>query len=288
MKIVERSQNFTSEKPLLYLVATPIGNVSDLSSRALSIFNDSDIIAAEDTRNTGLLLKRLGIEKPMISCHEHNEEEAGEKIVSLLLEGKKVAYASDAGYPGISDPGERLVKKAIEKGINVSVIPGPCAFLTALAASGLDSSHFYFHGFLSSKPSERDKELSLLKGKPETLAFYESPHRIGKTLIALRDYLGKERKACLARELTKTHEEYIRGTLEDLASLDEATLIGEMAIIIEGAKKVAPIINDETLLEALKEELKVKKSKEAVVSVALKYSLKKNEVYEFYLQHFKK
>ena len=144
---------------MLYLVATPIGNMEEMTPRAVSILKETDFVAAEDTRNSGALLKKLGIDKPFISCHEHNEEAASKKIVSLLLSGKKVAYMSDAGYPGISDPGSRLVANCLDNGIKVSTISGPNAALNALSASGLDSTHFYFHGFLDAKESEKEKEI---------------------------------------------------------------------------------------------------------------------------------
>lgn len=281
--MIKRELNFEGPSPLLYLIATPIGNLSEVSPRALSVLNEVDYVACEDTRNSGSLLAKLGIKKPLISCHEHNEEEASLKIVALLLSGKKVAYMSDAGYPAISDPGERLVRKCLSNGIKVSVVSGPSAFLSALAASGLDSSRFHFEGFLPSKPSERDKALKALADYEETLIFYEAPHRIKKTLEAMRDILGGDRNACLARELTKVHEEYIRGTLSEIASLDQESLKGEMAIVVEGAKAAPKEISDGEIIGFLKEELRDKTAKDAVAEVAKKHSLKKNRVYKIYL-----
>src|SRR5574344_1772025 len=228
--MIKRELNYQGPSALLYLVATPIGNMGELSPRAKEIFASMDFLACEDTRNSGQLFASLVLDKPLISCHEHNEEEASIKIVNLLLKGKKVAYVSDAGYPSISDPGERLAKKCLASGIKVAVINGPSASLCALVGSGLDTSHYYFEGFLPAKESERDKELEELAARKETLIFYESPHRIAKTLKAMAKKLGEERRACLCRELTKLHEEYIRGTIGEIAALDPTTLLGEMVI----------------------------------------------------------
>ncbi len=278
-----REGNFEGKRPLLYLVATPIGNVSEFSPRAISLLQEMDFIACEDTRNSGLLFSRFNIKKSLISCHEHNEEEASAKIIELLLEGKKIAYVSDAGYPTVSDPGARLVKKAIENSIKVSVINGPSASLCALAGSGLDTSHYYFEGFLPSKSSEMKRELDELKERKETTIFYESPHRIGRTLKALKEELGADRKACLARELTKMHEEYIHATLGELAEIDPSTLIGEMVIVVEGKKKETAELSEDEIKSLLSEVLKTSKGKEAVSKVAKEHNLPKNRVYDIYL-----
>ena len=285
---MDRKLNFSSSTPLLYLISTPIGNLDEMSPRAISVLKDMDFIAAEDTRNSGSLMAHFNISKPFISCHEHNEEEASSKIVALLKQGKKVAYMSDAGYPAISDPGTRLVKKCLENNINVSVTSGPSAAINALVCSGLDSSHFYFHGFLSAKESERNAELKDLESKKETLIFYESPHRINKTLVAMAATLG-DRKAVIARELTKLHEEFIRGSLVELALLDEATLKGEMVIVVEGKKDSKKEIDDNQIALALKDELEFGRSgKEAVSNVAKSMGIKKNRVYDIYLNSFVK
>ncbi len=279
-----REGNYEGKRPLLYLVATPIGNLKEFSSRATDTLLQMDYIACEDTRNSGLLFAKFGIKKPLISCHEHNEEEGAAKIISLLKEGKKVAYVSDAGYPTVSDPGARLVKRAIENDIKVAVINGPSASLCALAASGLDTTHYYFEGFLPAKESERDKELIELSKRKETIIFYESPHRISRTLLALEKYLGKDRKACLGRELTKLHEEYIHASLGELASIDPKTLIGEMVIVVEGNnKELSREISDEEIKTLLLESVKTMKGKEAVTKIAKENSLPKNRVYDIYL-----
>lgn len=282
-----RELNFEGPSPLLYLVATPIGNLSEMTPRALEVLKETDYVAAEDTRNAEFLLSRFSIKKPSISCHEHNEEEAASSIVRLLLEGKKVCYMSDAGYPGLSDPGQRLVARCLENGIKVSVTSGPSAAINALVCSGLDSAHFYFEGFLPAKETERNRELRGLCDKEETLIFYESPHRIQRTLIAMAATLG-QRKAVIARELTKAHEEFIRGSLDELALLDEATLRGEMVIIVEGKKEEKAELSDLELGMALKQELEFGRSpKEAIAAVARSTNTPKNRVYDVYLKSLK-
>lgn len=285
--MINRELNFTGKTPLLYLIATPIGNLDEFTPRALNVLKEIDFVACEDTRNSGLLLKRFGFDIPLISCHEHNEEKATEKILSLMQEGKRIAYMSDAGYPLISDPGERLAKKVIEAGYKVSVINGPNAGLCALVGSGIPSKHFYFYGFLDSKPSARRKQLESLKNFQDTIIFYESPHRIDDTLKDMATILGEDRQASLARELTKTHEEFLRGTLQELANVPPETLIGEMVIVVEGAKEIAKEINDEDIISSLNESLKTLKSKDAIKEVANKLNVPKNRVYDLYLKNWK-
>lgn len=285
--MLNRELNFQGKTPLLYLVATPIGNLEEFTPRAISILKEMDYVACEDTRNTGLLLKHFSIDVSLISCHEHNEEKVGDKIISLMSEGKKIAYCSDAGYPVISDPGERLAKKAIENGFKVSVINGPNAGLCALVGSGIPSKHFYFFGFLDSKPSARKKQLNELKDFKDTIIFYESPHRIEDTLKDMADIFGKDRQVSLARELTKTHEEFIRGKFEQLLEIDSQSLIGEMVIVVEGKKETKKEISDEDIISYLEDSLKFLKGKEAVKEVANKYSLARNKVYDLYLKNFK-
>lgn len=247
-----RSLNFDSDKPLLYLVSTPIGNMQEVSPRTIEVLSSVDLIACEDTRVTGKLLKILGISKNLISIREHNEVSMSQEIVKKILSGIKVAYMSDAGYPCISDPGAKLVKICLQNEINVTTISGPNAALNALCASGLCDNHFYFHGFLSVKESERLEELKNLLPRKETLIFYEAPHRIMKTLDALYQVFGN-RKACIARELTKKHEEFIRLPLEEMQKLDPETLIGEMVIIVEGSNgEEQPILGDNELINMVK------------------------------------
>ena len=273
---MKRIKSFDNSHPLLYLIATPIGNLGEFSSRAINIVEEMDIIAAEDTRNSGDLLTKFNIKKPLVSLREHNEIEASKNLIEQIKSGKKVAYMSDAGYPGISDPGYILVKLALENDIAVSTISGSSAFLNALVRSGLDTSHFYFHGFLSPKDNEMKQELEGLKDKPETLIFYESPHRIKRTIQNLFDALGN-RKASLQRELTKINEENIIGTLEEFTNLDESTLKGEMVIVVEGNTKSEEAISEEKLLELIKLFLdKNVSKKDAIEIISCAFNIRKN------------
>jgi 16S rRNA (cytidine1402-2'-O)-methyltransferase len=285
--MINRELNYEGNSPLLYLVATPIGNLGEFPPRAIEILKSMDYVACEDTRNSGLLLQRFSIDKPLISCHEHNEESAADKIVALLKEGKKVAYVSDAGYPVVSDPGNRLASRCIKEGIKVAVINGPSAGICALVGSGLNADHFYFYGFLSAKSTERKAELRSLVDFPSTLIFYESPHRIDEMLKDVSAILGAKREACLCRELTKTHEEYIRGSLGEIATLDPATLIGEMVLIVSGAPLVKKEITDEEIAGILKEKMKKESGKDAVKDVSQENAIPKNRVYAIYLASIK-
>lgn len=278
-----RSQNFNSEKPLLYLVATPIGNLSEMSPRAIETLQNADIIACEDTRVTGKLLSFFNIKKPLVSLREHNEVSEAGKLITRILAGEKVAYASDAGYPCISDPGAKLVQLALQNGINVSTISGPNAGLNALVASGLDTSHFYFHGFLNAKESVARNELQEMIKRKETIILYEAPHRIMKTLNMLFEILG-DRHVCLARELTKQHEEFIRGPLSELVELDPTTLKGEMVLIVEGRKdEVKPDLNNEEIYQMVKNFVGMGMStKDAIKRVSEITEISKNQVYKIY------
>ena len=280
---MKRNKSFDNKQPLLYLIATPIGNLKELSPRALDILNDVDIVAAEDTRNSKQLLAHYNIYKDMFSLREHNENEASKHIIELIKQGKKVAYMSDAGYPGISDPGYLLVKNAIENDIAVSTVNGACAFINALVASGLPTDHFYFYGFLSPKENEAKGELEEMKNRKETLIFYEAPHRIDKTVKWLHDVLGN-REIVIARELTKLNEEYIRGTLDELVNLDFTTLKGEMVIIISGNNDKQEI--DEAAIKARLQYF-IKKglsNKDAIEVVADEYKINKNTIYKIAIE----
>lgn len=276
---MKRNKSFDNSHPLLYLVSTPIGNLKELSPRALEILNEMDLIAAEDTRNSKQLLANYGIHKDMFSLREHNEIEASKHIIDLLKQNKKVAYMSDAGYPGISDPGYLLVQKAIENDISVSTISGPCAFINALVASGLPTDHFYFYGFLPAKESEAKTILEEMVNRKETLIFYEAPHRIEKTINLFYEVF-KNRDAVIARELTKLNEEYIRGPLDELINLDYSTLKGEMVVIIKGNDKVEEI-DEETIINRLNYFLdKGLSKKDSIEIVADEYKINKNIVYK--------
>lgn len=274
---MNRSKSFDGKRPVLYLIATPIGNLKEFSSRALEVVSDMDIIAAEDTRNSFSLLANYGIKKEMFSLREHNEIEASKHLIEKIKAGKKVAYMSDAGYPGISDPGYLLVQEAIKNDIAVSTISGSSAFINALVASGLDTKHFYFYGFLSAKESEAKEEILSLKDRKETVILYEAPHRINKTLNLLKDGLGN-RYVCLARELTKLNEEYIRGTLDELVQIDEATIKGEIVLIIEGNKEEI-VISDSEIKARVEYFVKLGLSqKDAINVVSEEYKVNKNYV----------
>ena len=221
----------------LSIVGTPIGNLGDLSPRGLETLRNADYIAAEDTRVTLGLLTRFEIKKPLISCYKPKEQEKSERIIELLIEGNNVALVSDAGMPCISDPGAVLVTKCYERGIPVEVIPGCNAAVAAVAVSGLEIERWVFEGFLPVPKKERSERLETVKALPHALVFYEAPHKIKQTLSDLRETLGAEREAALCRELTKLHEEVIRGTLGELAHYyDDIEPRGEYVIVVKGAE----------------------------------------------------
>lgn len=274
----------------LYLVATPIGNLEDITIRALRILKEVDIIAAEDTRNTKKLCHYYDITTPLVSYHEHNQEQAGEKILQWLREGKSVALVSDAGMPCISDPGADIAQKAIEEDFAVVPIPGANAAMSALIASGLTPQPFYFFGFLNRNKKERKKQLSNLKNRKETLIFYEAPHRLKDTLKDLAAELGN-RKIVLARELTKKFEEFLRGTVEEAIQWTEENEVrGEFCIVIEGSQNEVEENNEDaywtnmTIQEHVDLLMREKQlsSKEAIKEVAKLRGLPKREVYQQY------
>jgi 16S rRNA (cytidine1402-2'-O)-methyltransferase len=226
----------------LYVVGTPIGAVDDLSPRARDVLAKADVVAAEDTRQTRGLLSRIGVESRLIAYHEHNETERVPALLAELEQGRSVALVSDAGTPLISDPGWRLVAAAQAAGIDVVPVPGPCAAIAALSVAGLPTDHFVFEGFLPRREGARDERLSALRHEQRTIVFYEAVHRVAATLAALRHAFGAERRAALARELTKTHEQIAIGTLGELeARLDSGIpLLGEFVIVVTGAAAIAP------------------------------------------------
>ena len=234
------------EKSTLYLVATPIGNLADISERAIKVLSEADFIAAEDTRNSMRLLFALGIKKELVSYHEHNKKASGERLVARLLSGESCALITDAGMPAISDPGEDIVKLCADAGITVSVIPGACAAVSALSVSGLGTSRFAFEGFLSANKSERKKQLDKVKHDDRTLIFYEAPHKLKATLLDMREAFGGDRKISLCRELTKLNEEIKRTDLNNAIAFYEANEPrGEYVLIVEGF--LGEVVNDETL-----------------------------------------
>jgi len=218
----------------LYLVATPIGNLEDITLRALRTLKECDVVAAEDTRRTGQLLKHFGIARPMVSYFQFNEARRSEEIIERLRRGEKVALVTDAGSPGISDPGERVVRAARGAGLRVEPVPGPCALVAALTASGLSAAEFHFIGFLPHKSGQRRKELERMRGFAGTLVLYESPYRIEKLMGELKEVFPG-RTVVLARELTKKFEEYLRGTPEELLELvQKGRLKGEFVVLVAG------------------------------------------------------
>ena len=281
-----RELNFKGNTPILDIIATPIGNLNEMTPRALDIIKEMDYIACEDTRVSGKLLAHFGIQKPLVSRREHNEISGAIRIISDLKNGQKIAYLSDAGYPSISDPGNRLVSETLANGIKVSVISGANAMLNALVGSGLNTERFYFHGFLSPKEKVRQEELRTLLKRRETLIFYEAPHRIVKTISDMLKIFGN-RKACLARELTKKHEEFIRMNLTDLSMLDKETLKGEMVLVIEGNnEEVAAHINDDEVRKMISNFIDIGMTpKDAIKQVSDLLKLAKNRIYKIYHQN---
>ncbi len=221
----------------LYLVATPIGNLSDLSERAIKVLSEVDFVAAEDTRNSGLLLSRFNISKPLVSYYEHNKRERGEYIASRLMSGESCALVTDAGMPAISDPGEDIVRLCAEKDIPVTAVPGCCAAVTALALSGLMTGRFAFEGFVTTNKTDRRDRLLSLKYEERTMIFYEAPHKLRQTLSDMLTYMG-DRKITLCREMTKLNEEIIRTTLSEAVALyEEKDPRGEYVLVVEGGYK---------------------------------------------------
>jgi 16S rRNA (cytidine1402-2'-O)-methyltransferase len=239
----------------LQVVATPIGNLADLSERAREALAGADVIAAEDTRHTASLLKAAGIAKPLISLHEHNESRRVPALLARLALGERVALVSDAGTPLLSDPGSELVHAAVAAGFEVSVIPGPSAITAALAVAGLPTERFCFEGFLPARERERRGALAALAQEPRTLVFFEAPHRIAAALADMAAVLGAERAAVVARELTKVHETIYRGTLRELAAraAAEANFArGEITLVVRGAAPTAATVDERLLLRAVR------------------------------------
>jgi 16S rRNA (cytidine1402-2'-O)-methyltransferase len=270
------------EKPpgTLYIVSTPIGNLEDITLRALRVLKEVDLITAEDTRRTRQLLSHYGIHKPLVSYHEHNRRRREESLLEELRSGKSIALVTDAGTPGISDPGEPLVRRAIQESIPLVPIPGPSALVAALSVSGLPTESFLFYGFLPAKPSARQKFLLSLKQRPETLIFYESPKRLRSFLDDAFRILG-ERQVMVAREMTKLYEEIYRGTLSEvLKEIGEEEIKGEVTIVLEGSTLPARIARPaiEEALELYYREMGLP-MKKAIDRVAEELEVSKRDVY---------
>lgn len=275
----------------LFLVGTPIGNLEDMTFRAIRILKEVDVIAAEDTRNTIKLCNHFDIKTRLISYHEHNTEVGGEKILAMLAQGNSVALVSDAGMPCISDPGADIAEKAIADGYDVVPIPGANAAISALVASGLCPQSFLFYGFLSRNKKERHAQIETLKKRTETVILYEAPHRLKETIRALAEQVEGTRRLTLARELTKRFEEFLRGTLEEALLWVESNHIrGEFCIVLEGSEGVANDEYDEvwwtdlTVQEHVSAlvEMKELSSKDAIREVAADRAMKRRDVYRAY------
>lgn len=279
-----RQKSFDDTSATLFLVATPIGNLEEMSVRAINTLKEVDCIAAEDTRNTIKLLNHFEIKTKLMSHHEHNWKQSIPKILELLKDGKNIALVSDAGYPAISDPGYELVQVAIQEGYGVVPISGPNACLNALVVSGIAPQPFTFYGFLDHQDKTKKKELQALKNHQETLVFYESPYRVEKTLSIMLEIFG-DRSMALCRELTKRHEEIIRGTISEIIPLCEM-IKGEMVLVVEGAKEIEEQDEDVDIIAEIEKRLSQgASSKDAIKDVAKTFQLKKNEVYDLYLKH---
>ncbi|MBQ4602513.1 MAG: 16S rRNA (cytidine(1402)-2'-O)-methyltransferase [Clostridia bacterium] len=268
----------------LYLVATPIGNLSDLSDRAYKVLSEVDFIAAEDTRNTGKLLSAIGISKSMTSYYEHNKKSSGEHILKRLLEGQSCALVTDAGTPAISDPGEDIVRDCIEAGIKVTSVPGAVAVIVALTLSGMNTRRFVFEGFLPVKGKERKEMLTELSTEKRTLVLYEAPHKLKNTLDDLLEYFGSDRRIALCRELTKLNEEVMRCTLSDAVEYyGQNDPRGEYVLVIEGAKgeSIGAFWQDMTVDAHIEYYISQGlKKMDAIKQVAKDRGVPKNEIYK--------
>lgn len=272
---------------VLYVVGTPIGNLKDITLRAIETLQNVDIILAEDTRQTLKLLNHLNIEKHMISYHRHNEQDKVNLVVSLLDEGKNIALVSDAGMPIISDPGQGLVRYLVENNYKIEVIPGVTALITAIVRSGMDSTRFTFEGFLSVSKKQRIKRLNELKDEIRTMIFYEAPHKILYTLRDMYEVLG-ERNICICRELTKIHEEYVNTTFKEaIEKIEKDGIKGEIVLIVEGKSEIELEMKKKEELKEINPVELVKKymdegmdKKDAIKKAAKELGVNKNEVYK--------
>ena len=270
----------------LYLVATPIGNLEDITLRALKVLKEVDIVAAEDTRNTLKLLNHFEISKKLISYHRHNEDVKKDELINYLKEGKNIALVSDAGTPCISDPGEEIVKEAIKEKIEIVPIPGACALITALISSGLDCKEFTFIGFLPLNKKLRKEKLSEIENETKTVILYEAPHKLKTTLEDLEKVV-QEREVVLAKELTKIHETYTRGTAKELLN-NIQEVRGEYVIVIEAAKEKKELKQEQLLSELSLDkhyeyyEKKGMEKKDIIKQIAKDRNVPKNEIYKYF------
>ena len=267
----------------LVLVATPIGNLGDLAPRAVEALKSADVIAAEDTRRTRALLSHAGIPggHRLVAVHEHNERTRAAELVERIRSGERVAFVTDAGMPGISDPGERLVRVCAEAGMKVEVVPGPSAALAALVVSGLPTSRFVMEGFLPRQGRERGERLAEVAREPRTVVLYEAPHRLHRTLTDLAEACGAERVVVIARELTKLHEELWRGNLGDAATrAGQADPIGEHVLVLAGATAAAPATDDDLRAALAAARADGRSGRDAVAEVAAAFGVPRRHVYD--------
>lgn len=270
----------------LYLVATPIGNLEDITLRAINVLKEVDIIAAEDTRHTLKLLNHLEIKKELISYHRHNEDTKSSMLIDFLLAGKNIALVSDAGTPGICDPGEEIVKQAIKNEIEIIPIPGACALINALIASGMNTTEFSFYGFLPLNKKNRKEKLEEIKNETKTTILYEAPHKLLNTLKDIQNIRGESVNIVLAKEITKIHEEFIRGNIKEIIeNMNE--IKGEFIIIVEGSsiENIKVNSDNELTLEELynKFELEGLSKKEIIKKIAKIKNVNKNVIYQYFL-----
>jgi 16S rRNA (cytidine1402-2'-O)-methyltransferase len=279
---MQRQQSFQNNKASLYVIATPIGNLREISSRVIDALNDCEYVFCEDTRVTGQLLAHLNIKKKLVSAYENIEKQSANKVVELLKENINVAFASDAGYPGISDPGHIVIQEVIKNDFNVVVVNGPSALIQSVLASGLPTDHFYFYGFLNAKQSARIKELEELKTFKHTMIFYQSQHKVLACLTDMLEVLG-DRRVCLCRELTKKFEEYIRGNISEIIPICES-LKGEMVLVVEGyVEEIKESLSLKDCLPLIDKEINNGlTTKEAIKLVASQNNVNKKELYQFY------
>lgn len=290
---MNRQKSYQRDEGILYIVPTPIGNLEDMTYRAVRILKEVDLIAAEDTRNTKKLLNYFEIHTSLTSYHEHNKETSGNHLIQQLRDGKTIALVSDAGMPAISDPGYELVRDAIKNDIPVVSLPGANAALTALTASGIHPQPFYFHGFLSRRKKERDEELEKLKSQEATIILYEAPHRLKETIQVLFSAFGN-RNVAICRELTKKYEEFIRGTLSEILEwVNTNEIRGEFCIIIEGAQETSIKTEGTAFWQSMDIIEHVDyyisqgdQSKDAIKKTAKDRGLPKRDIYQLY--HVKK
>ena len=290
MMKTQKSFSGQSTTGILYLVATPIGNLEDMTFRAIRLMKEADYIAAEDTRNTKKLCNYFEIDTPLISYHEHNLEYGGDKLLDLLRAGKNIALVSDAGLPCISDPGADIVAKAVEENLSVVPVPGANAALSALISSGLSTLSFTFHGFLPRQKKDRKAALEAIQYHKETMIFYEAPHRLKDTLRDAQLILGSSRKVVLAREVTKKFEEFVRGTLEEAVMWAENEEIrGEFVLVFAGSTEENPVDSEKwwtelSIIDHVNQVIEKQSltSKEAIKVVAVERDLPKRDVYQEY------